>query len=46
MDIRSKITELVASDTDIATGWDAFLTEYEKMVDPLVEELNSTYCAN
>lgn len=46
VDIRSKITELVVGDTDIATGWDAFLTEYEKMVDPLVEELNTTYCAN
>lgn len=43
VDLNGKMVELVIGSEDIGTAWSEFVTQYDKMVDPLLEELNETY---
>lgn len=43
VDIMNKITEMVITDADIMEGWNAFVADNSRMVDPLLSELTEYF---
>jgi len=41
--LTDKVVELIMNDADILTEWNDFLTQFDSMVDPLLNELNEVY---
>lgn len=39
----SKMTEIICTDVDVDSAWDAHLDEYRNLWEPLIEDLNKTY---
>lgn len=40
---NSKMTEIICTDVDVDSTWDAYLDEYRSLWEPFVEDLNKTY---
>lgn len=45
VDVPGAAANLILNDADIETEWNAFIDQYQSMVDPLISELNEVYPA-